>query len=144
MQLTPHFSLEEMTYSQTAARQGINNTPTPEIVEQLRKTCQMLEIVRSALGDRPIFISSGYRSPAVNAAVGGSSTSQHMTGQAADFTVSGLTPKQTVDAILKIDPPVPYDQIIYEYAEWVHMSQAPNPRQMALTIDNSGTRTYVA
>lgn len=138
--LTEHFTLEEMTYSQTASRCGINNTPPPDIVAQLTKTCEMLEHVRTALGGHPIMITSGYRCPELNKACGGSNTSQHMTGQAVDFYVPAFgTPKQVCDAIMKAVPSILYDQLIWEYGDWVHMSQAPDPRMMAMTIDNSGT-----
>jgi hypothetical protein len=144
-QLTTHFTLEEMTYSQTASRYGINNTPPPDIVTELTRTCEMLERVRTTLGGQPIMITSGYRCPELNKACGGSSTSQHMTGQAVDFYVPAFgTPKQVCDAIMAADPPIPYDQLIWEYGDWVHMSQAPAPRMMAMTIDSSGTKQGIA
>ena len=73
MKLSPNFSLAEMTHSQTAAREGIDNTPKPEHLENLKRLCiELLEPIRSMLGNRPIAVSSGYRSPQLNAAVNGS------------------------------------------------------------------------
>jgi zinc D-Ala-D-Ala carboxypeptidase len=144
-QLTEHFTLEEMTYSQTASRYGIDNTPPPNIVEELTRTCEMLELVRTVLGGYPIMITSGYRCPELNAACGGSSTSQHMYGQAVDFYVPSYgTPKQVCDAIMAADPPIIYDQLIWEYGDWVHMSQSDDPRMMAMTINEYGTTMGIA
>ena len=84
MQLTPHFSLAEMTASSTAQRQGLDNTPTPEALQRLTLTAAMLERVRAHLGV-PIVVTSGYRSRAVNAAVGGVTSSDHAIGAAADI-----------------------------------------------------------
>lgn len=141
--LTEHFTLEEMTYSQTASRCGIDNTPPPGIVEELTLTCEMLERVREALGDCSILVTSGYRCPELNAACGGSSTSQHMFGQAADFYAPDFgTPKEVCEAIMAAG--IIYDQLIWEYGDWVHMSQSAEPRMMALTINEYGTTTGIA
>ncbi len=118
--LSEHFTLEEMILSQTAARRGIDNKPTPEIVKNLKETCALLEAVRIALGGVPILISSGYRSPALNKAVGGSKTSAHMEGFAADFTAPAFgTPLQVARAISAAG--IAYDQLIHEFGVWVHI-----------------------
>lgn len=78
--LSPNFDLVEFIHSNTARRLRIDNTPTPEVLVRLRHTAKMMEVVRSILGDNAILISSGYRSPALNKAVGGSRTSDHQTG----------------------------------------------------------------
>lgn len=138
--LTSHFSLEEFTLSQTAARQGLDNTPSPEVAANLLRTATGLEAVRVVLGGAPINISSGYRSPAVNAAVGGAKNSQHLTGQACDFTAPRFgTVQQVFDAIKRSG--IAYDQLIIEFGRWVHISFADKPRKQALVIDNQGTRS---
>jgi len=140
--LTEHFTLEEMTYSQTAVDCGVDNSAPPEVVEELTLTCQLLEQVRTLLGDLPIMVTSGYRSPYVNTMCGGSSTSQHLTGQAVDFYVPDFgTPKQVCDAIMAGG--IIYDQLIWEYENWVHMSQSDQPRMMALTINQYGTTSGI-
>ncbi len=139
MNLSPHFTLAEMTVSQEAARRGLDNTPPPDIVEALRRTCLGLEAVRVRLGCAPIIVSSGYRSPAVNAAVGGSKSSQHMTGQAADIICPAFGGPTEVAAALR-DSGIEYDQLILEFGRWVHISFAPKPRRQALIIDRAGTR----
>jgi hypothetical protein len=138
--LTPHVTLEEMLASQTAARLGIDNTPTdPVILDNLKKTAEMLEQVRTLLGSRPIIISSGYRCLAVNTAVGSSPTSAHVQGQAADFTCPGFgNPYQVCQAVAASN--IQFDQLIFEFASWTHIAWRDNPRRQLLTIDNSGTR----
>jgi zinc D-Ala-D-Ala carboxypeptidase len=141
--LSPHFTLAEFTHSQTAARLGLDNDPPIEIVAALKRTAQGLEAVRVRLGGVPIIISSGYRSPAVNRAVGGSERSQHMRGEAADFTAPRFgTPRQIVDALADSD--VPFDQCILEHNAWCHISFSDKPRRQALIIDRTGTRPLYA
>src|SRR5882672_5064727 len=84
-QLSPNFTLEEMIASQEGARRGIDNTPSPEIIEHLKEACTKLEEVRKVLGNRPILINSGYRSPKLNKAIKGAAKSAHMSGYAVDF-----------------------------------------------------------
>lgn len=115
-----HFKLKEFTRSQTALRKGIDNTPTNEIVVRLKRLCEyVLDPLREALG--PVSISSGYRSPALNRAVGGSNSSQHMFGMAADINVSGVSDAKVQDWILKN---CEYDQLINEFppSGWTHVS----------------------
>ncbi len=141
--LSPHFTLDELTVSQEAARRGLDNTPPAAALEALKRTAMGLESVRMRLGGAPILVSSGYRSPAVNAAVGGSKSSQHMQGEAADFTAPRFgTPRAIVDAL--VDSDVPYDQLILEFGRWVHVSFSQHPRRQALVIDTSGTRPWIA
>lgn len=147
-QLTPYFTLEELTDSQTAARKGLNNVPaigTPERAN-LERTAQVMEEVRTILGDKPVLISSGYRSPKVNAAVGGSKNSAHMSGLAVDFSCPGFgTPLQICKALESHMRKLGIDQLIHEYGAWVHLGlTAGAPRHMAMTIDNKGTRTGFA
>lgn len=141
--LSEHFTLEELTASQTARRLGLDNTPPQDVLENLTYTANKMEKVRDLLNGHPIIISSGYRSPAVNKAVGSKSKkSQHLTGQAVDFTCPKFgSPRKIVEAIKNSD--INYDQIIYEFDEWVHISftQSDN-RKQALTIDSQGTRLF--
>ena len=138
MNLTPHFTLEEMTASQSAARLGLDNTPPAEMVEALKRTAQLIEEVRALLG-KPVLVSSGYRSPAVNRAVGGAANSAHMLGCAADFSCPAFgSPLDICRAVAASD--IAFDQLIHEFRAWVHIAWAPSPRRMVLTIDTAGTR----
>ncbi|AXM95723.1 D-Ala-D-Ala carboxypeptidase family metallohydrolase [Pseudomonas plecoglossicida] len=132
MLITPHFTLDEMTVSQLAAREGLDNTPPPEAYANLQLLCSALEQVRSLMG-APIIVSSGYRSPELNKRVGGGVASQHMQGLAADFTVPGVSPRNLVQRIS--DSRVPFDQLILEFDHWVHLSVSPGvPRRQVLTV----------
>ena len=139
MNLTPHFTLEELTASQSAARLGLDNTPPPEMVDALKRTAQLLEEVRALLG-RPVLVSSGYRAPAVNRAVGGAANSAHMLGCAADFSCPSFgSPLDICRAIARSD--IAFDQLIHEFRAWVHIAWAPSPRRQVLTTDAAGTRS---
>jgi len=142
-QLSDHFSLEELTYSDLAVRHGIDNNPNGDIVVNLTRLAKLLERVRLLL-NKPIHINSAYRSPEVNNLLGSKPTSQHCVGCAADIKVGNMTPDQVVKAIVHSD--IPYDQIIREFDSWVHISIPNNetikPRKQALIIDKSGTRPY--
>jgi hypothetical protein len=136
--LSDHFSLEELTASQTAARGGLDNIPRGQALVNLTATAEHMEAVRALLGNRVISVSSGYRSPAVNAAVGGAKTSAHVQGYAVDFNCRSFGSPAKVAEFLK--DKLPYDQLIFEYGEWVHISFAPKMRGQELTIDRLGTR----
>jgi hypothetical protein len=143
MNLSPNFTLEEMTASETAVRYGIDNTPNNEVLMNLRRLALFLEEVRKAVG-MPLHINSAYRSPDANKKVGGKPTSQHCKGTAADIKVKGMTPDQVVKAIIAAG--LPYDQVIREFDSWTHVS-IPNtkdekPRKMALIIDKTGTKPF--
>lgn len=115
-----NFSLEEMTMSQTATRLNIDNTPSQEVINNLSVLCNhVLEPLRELLG-KPILITSGYRSPLLNQAIGGSKNSQHCTGMAADFHVSGMTVEELYQFVKKVD--FPTDQVIQEFSQWTHCS----------------------
>jgi uncharacterized protein YcbK (DUF882 family) len=143
MKLTENFSLQELTVSETAVRKGLDNTPNATEVANLVRVAELLEKVRTLLG-KPIILNSGFRSKAVNDAVGSRDTSQHRIGCAADIRVPGMTPKQVVQAC--IDANIPFDQIIEEFGSWTHISVPDNParppRKQALTIDRQGTRPF--
>jgi putative chitinase len=129
MQLSAHFFLAEFTISSKALSMGVENTPTPEHMVNLRSLAEQMELVR-ALFDRPIEITSGYRNPVVNAAVGGVPNSDHALGHAADFHVDGL---HDLDAAKRIrDSELKFDQLIYEKNRCVHISFNPRMRRQIL------------
>lgn len=127
-QLSTHFYLSELTQSRTAARRGIDNTPSEKIRNQLKEaTQQLFQPMRDLLG-KPVLVSSGYRCPALNRAIGGAKNSTHMHGYAIDFTCPAFgTPRQIVEflhtALAKQG--IKFDQIILEFPDtassWVHI-----------------------
>jgi hypothetical protein len=132
MNLTPHFSLEEMTASETAVRQGIDNTPPEFAFLNLNRLCRELEKVRSLLGEQVITITSGYRCPELNKAIGGSSASHHMIGLAADFICPSFgNPLEICHKIAGSE--IEYDQLIHEFGIWIHIGFDDNPRHQNLT-----------
>ena len=134
MQLSPNFTLDEFTHSNTATRAGISNEPNEAILIRLKRVAATLEQVRALLG-KPITITSGYRSPALNDLVPGSSdTSAHTQGWAADFKVAGMTPLQVCQAVMRSG--IHYDQLILEYDNWTHISVDPRMRSQELTKRN--------
>lgn len=145
--LSEHFTLEELTVSDTAKQKGLNNTPKGEALENLIRLAEFLEDVRALFG-KPITINSAYRGPEVNAAVGGAKKSDHMDGRAADIRVKDVSVDEVVHAIIGSD--LPYDKVIKEFADsktggWTHLSIAEKgavPRKMKLTIDSKGQRPY--
>jgi uncharacterized protein YcbK (DUF882 family) len=143
MQLSEHFTLEELTRSEVAERKGLDNTPNASEVANLIRLARLLEEVRALL-NKPILLNSGFRSKAVNDSVGSRDSSQHRIGCAADIRVPGMTPKQVVEACIEAN--IGYDQIIEEFGSWTHIS-VPNtasttPRRQALIIDRQGTRPF--
>lgn len=142
IQLSPHFSLDELTHSDLAARRGIDNTPPAFVIENLRRLAGGLEQVREVLGC-PVIITSGYRSPAVNRAVGGSTMSAHCEGHAADI-IAPLHGSPLAVARTLRDSAIAFDQLIAE-GTWVHISFAPAMRRQVLTAHfNGGPATYTA
>ena len=132
MLLAPNFPLALLVRSETAEQQGIDNCAPPEVIENLKVLAAGLEQVQALLG-HPLEISSGYRCPALNAAVGGSATSQHAQGLAADFECPDFgTPLEIARAIR--DSAIAFDQCILEFGSWVHLSFSPQPRGRVLTI----------
>ena len=140
MNLSPHFTLEELTVTD---HRSLDNTPNAGEIENLRRLALFLEKVKKVLGGRAVMVNSAFRSKAVNDAVGSSDRSQHRLGLAADFRVPGMSPQEVVGAI--VDSGIPYDQVIKEYDSWTHISIPHLPaefRKMALIIDKAGTRTF--
>jgi len=135
MQLTPNFSLEQLIFSETAEREGINNGPGAELMDNLQRLARGLEQVQALIGF-PLEISSGYRCPELNRRVGGASGSQHTLGMAADFICPAFgSPVDIIQAVRASD--IVFDQCILEYAKWVHMSFSSTPRGRILTIYDS-------
>lgn len=141
MNLSPHFTLEELTH--TDHRQ-FDNTPNVEEETNLVRLAALLEQVKQAVGGKPVMVNSAFRSKAVNDAVGSKDTSQHRLGCAADIRVPGMKPREVVEACIAAK--VPFDQIILEFDAWTHIS-VPNdpgnkPRSSRLIIDKAGTRPF--
>ena len=141
MNLTEHFTLEELTH--TSHRQ-FDNTPNDAELANLRRLAEFLEQVKELLGGKPIMVNSAFRSKEVNDSVGSKDTSQHRTGCAADIRVPGMTPDQVVRAIIASD--LPYQQVIREFDAWTHVSITTNegdvPKMSKLIIDKAGTRIF--
>jgi hypothetical protein len=153
-QLTAHFSLEELTHTD---HRELDNTPTTaehciidgkEVIvnayENLPRLAAFLEQVKVVLGGKAIFVNSGFRSHAVNTAVGSKDTSDHRRGCAADIRVDGMTPDQVTRAIIASD--LPYQQVIREFDRWTHVAITTNegdaPKKSKLIIDKTGTRPF--
>jgi len=142
MQLTEHFSLEELTFSSTAFARGIDNTPAQVIVEHLRVLAQGLEQVRAILG-KPMHVDSGFRCAELNALVRGVPTSAHLSGFAADFVCPAYgAPIEIVKKLTSPPSVIEFDQLIQE-GTWVHISFAPTMRNEVLTAHfHGGNATY--
>ena len=148
MKLTENFSLSELIKSQTAERKGIDNTPSTEHQENLKRLCEsILQPVRDHFGT-VVTISSGYRSPELCTAIGSKITSQHAKGQAADFEIFGVSNKALADYI---NSELHYDQLILEYwnesdpnSGWVHcsFSQGNNRKQYLGVYKENGSTKY--
>tara|TARA_R110001606_G_scaffold129142_1_gene263821 strand:- start:3 stop:452 length:450 start_codon:yes stop_codon:yes gene_type:complete len=148
MKLTDNFSLKEMTQSQTALKNNIDNEPNAEQIENLKQLCQtILQPIRDDF-QLPIKITSGFRSPELCEIIGSKSTSQHCANEcaAADFEIPGVDNKKVFKHIIEN---LPYDQIILEYYDdsdinsgWIHVSWSPNPRGQALIKDKEGYKTW--
>ncbi len=141
MQLSKNFSLDEFLVSQTAARNDIDMQPSEGIIANLSDYCQhLLQPLRDETG--PIFISSGYRPLVLNTLIGGSDSSAHVHGRAADFKVLGMTPYDTCLKVMQMK--LPYDQVIHEFGRWTHMGSAEKPRSEELTAHKEkGQTRYV-
>lgn len=142
-QLSPHFVLEEFEATSIHA----DNTAPPGAVLNLQKVAATLERIRALLGDHPITITSGYRSPAVNSALGGAKDSAHLLGYAADFVCPDFGPPLAICQKIQTAG-IAFDQLINEgvkpgHTGWVHISVAPAMRLQTLTADfASGDARY--
>jgi len=148
MNLTENFSLNELTKSQTAERKGIDNTPSTEHQENLKRLCEtILQPIRDHFG-QVVSVSSGYRSPELCTAIGSKITSQHARGEAADFEIFGVSNKELADWINENRT---YDQLILEYwnesdpnSGWVHCSFTlnGNRKQYLRAYKENGSTKY--
>jgi len=149
MNLSANFSLKELTKSDAAIRLGIDNTPNEETIDNLKMLCEkVLQPVRDHFG-KSVTINSGYRSPESNAAVGGSKTSDHCKGMAADIEIAGVA---NADLAQWIMDNLEYTQLILEFytpgipdSGWCHVSFDPaNLKKQELTATKvAGKTTYL-
>ncbi|QJR15357.1 D-Ala-D-Ala carboxypeptidase family metallohydrolase [Usitatibacter palustris] len=133
--ITEHFTMDELVFSQTALRLGIDNTPTAETQRNLVLLARFLEDVRALLGDSPLVISSGYRSPALNQRIGGSLNSAHMSGLAADFTVPAAGTVLQVCRVIERSG-LGFEQLIHEFGGWVHLAIPPAGRAASRRVNS--------
>ena len=150
MKLSEHLDLKEVTASDMAKRKGISNEPTPEHLENFKKLAEnIFEPIRKHFGE-PIFISSGYRSKALNEAIGGASSSQHCSGEAIDIDMDGRSNKVTnVNVFNFIKENLNFDQLIWEFGndtapDWVHVSYestGKQRKQILKAVRNSAGQT---
>ena len=140
MKLSKYFTYNELTFSETAKRLKYTNAPPPKELKSLTNTAQQLDRVRELLGC-PVIVNSGYRSLAVNRAIGSSDNSQHTKGEAVDFKTTEHTPRRIVELIKQSN--IEFDQLILEYDSWVHISFSNRNRKQILIIDNKGSRNFV-
>ena len=138
MKISEHLDLAELTRSESAKRKGISNEPTVEHLENFKKLAEhIFEPIRNNF-NVPIHISSGYRSKALNTAIGGASSSQHCLGQAIDIDMDGSSSGVTNADIFKyIKYKLPFDQLIWEFGndnnpDWVHVSYSDRNRKEIL------------
>lgn len=140
-----YFSIEELTASTEARKMGIDNTPTSEAVSNLTELVEhVLDPLRDKYG-HPIMVSSGYRCPRLNKAVGGAVSSQHTAGEAADIYVG--RPKELAELFSLIYYTLPYDQLIWESGNdeapaWIHVSYRREPRYQCLRYDGKKYHPY--
>jgi zinc D-Ala-D-Ala carboxypeptidase len=142
-QLSAHFNLHELTASQTATRKGISEQfdPPADVVGNLEYLCEnLLEKLRTLNGNKPLFLSSGYRCPRLNTAVKGAKKSQHLTGEAADIDLGSKEANKAFFTKIQ-NSGIAYDQLINEYDfSWVHISlKKTGNRLQALNVTTSGT-----
>ena len=150
MQLSKHLALAEVMRSETAKRKGISNMPTPEHIENFKKLAEnVFEPIREHFGV-PIHLSSGYRSAALNKAVGGASSSQHCKGEAVDIDMDGTTvSNKEIFDFVKAN--VNFDQLIWEFGtdakpDWVHVSynsDGAQRKQILKAVKSGGTTKYL-
>lgn len=145
VKLSPHFTLAELIASAKARELHLANIPTPEALRRLQGTAEMLERVRTTL-DAPVIVTSGYRGPALNRAVGGVTSSDHMSGQAADIVAPRFgTPYQIAKTLAPLVSVLGIGQLILEGVkgkQWVHVSTRipEKPSNRVITITDAGAQ----
>lgn len=129
-----YFTIQELCKSSTATQKGIDNTPNSEILNNLKLLVEnILDPLRERYG-RPIFVNSGYRCPALNKAVNGSKTSQHVYGLAADITAGSAAKNKVLFKLIQ-ELNLPFDQLIDEKNyRWIHVSFSKKPRKQILHL----------
>ncbi|MDJ0952556.1 MAG: D-Ala-D-Ala carboxypeptidase family metallohydrolase [Acidimicrobiia bacterium] len=139
--ISKNFSLDEFLVSQTATRHGIDMTPPPEIENNIKRlVIDVMQPLRDIAG--PLLISSGYRPEDLNSLIGGSKTSAHRFGCAADFRSNLMTPLDLCELIVDLN--LPFDQVIHEFGRWVHVGIRWDDqpiRKQTLTAYKEGTKT---
>lgn len=144
MNLSEHFTLEEMTKSQTGSRKNIANDPSPTEIDNLSELCDhVLEKIRAHF-KKPVTVNSGFRGKVLNKAIGGARNSSHLRGEAADIEIAG---SDNFEVAKWIEKNLEFDQLILEYyipgkptSGWVHVSWSQKKnRKEVLTINKSGT-----
>jgi len=148
MKLSEHFALAEFTRSESAKRHGVSNEPTPEHLENLKVLCEkVLEPIRTKFG--PLNISSGYRSKVLNHYIGGSLSSQHCEGKAADIDQDGMGGASNTEIFNYIKDNLEFDQMIWEFGDnnkpdWVHVSynEVKNRKQVLRALKVNGKTAY--
>jgi hypothetical protein len=149
MKLSPNFSLNELTKSETALRKGLDNEPTQEVISALQLlVVNVLQPVRDHYA-KGVKVNSGYRSPEVNASVGGSKTSDHCKGQAADIEIPGVANAELAEYIKDT---LQFTQLILEFytpgvpdSGWVHVSYDPSnlKKQVMTAVKRDGKTVYL-
>lgn len=143
MKLSENFTLEEFLFSQTATRQRIPMEPDEHVIKNLQDLVdRCLQPLRTRIGT-PIRVTSGYRPPRLNTMIGGSKTSAHRFGRAADIIVPGVSPYDVMSTFLDLH--LEFDQCIHEFGRWVHIGTAERPRHQQLTAyhDRYGKVKYI-
>lgn len=135
MNISPHFTLDELIRSDYATRKGINNTPPADLFANIQLLATGLERVRATIS-MPIRVTSGYRCKELNSAIGGSRTSAHMEGLAADFVAPDYgTPAEVMTKLMASRQFIGFDQLILEFNDWVHVAFSNSPRMQCLKYD---------
>lgn len=139
--ITEHFTWREVTFSETAARRGIDNSVPEDLVPNVIRQARLMEQIRFVLGGRPIFISSWYRGPELNRIIGGSPTSAHPKGLACDFHCPQLGSPLTVARHIAESTEIDFDQLIHEFGRWIHVGLGDGNRRQLLTARRQDGRT---
>jgi hypothetical protein len=143
MLISKYFTIEEMILSQTATRLEINNSPNQEVIHSMELLCNnLLDKIREAIG-KPVHVTSGFRCYRLNEAIGGAANSQHIKGEAADITVSGMTVENLFQFIKNSG--FEFCQLIQEFDQWVHVSysEGKNKKECMKAIKQYGKTVYL-
>ncbi len=146
MNLSPHFTLDEFTASDTAVRHGLDNSVPPELMANAFAAAAMMERIRDALGGKPIIITSGYRAPAVNKAVGSGLGSDHPKAMAVDFKCPAFgTPYEVCQQLAPLVSVLDIGQLIHEFGRWIHVSTRTPDKLLnrIITISSAGTEVGI-